>query len=90
MATKAELEAELADLRKQLADGAKQAAQDASTEAPAAFSDMLKSQGLTVEDISTLWQQFARELGNLPQNKPLITAIAAFGIGFMLGRMGRS
>ncbi|MBK0326627.1 hypothetical protein I5535_04900 [Rhodobacteraceae bacterium F11138] len=90
MATKAELEAELADLRKQLAERAAEASQNVQSEAPAALSDMLAAHGLSPEDITRAWDQLSREIGSLPQNRPLMTAVAAFGIGFVLGRMSRS
>lgn len=103
MATKAELTAELADLRAQMAARDKTGADDTGQPAPGAtpdagpdeapstgdWADMLKSQGLDPTDAQALLAQLSDELGELPQNKPLLTAIAAFGLGFALGRMSK-
>lgn len=48
---------------------------------------LLRPLGVSEEELETLAQQFWKELDTLPQNKPLLTAIAAFGLGFVLGRM---
>ncbi|MFD3191442.1 hypothetical protein ACFMPD_14350 [Sedimentitalea sp. HM32M-2] len=100
MATKAELEAELADLRAELersrerleetAADAAAAATSVVQEAPAALVDLLRAQGVGADEIAALWQRLSDELGGLPQNKPLLTAIGAFGLGFLLGRMSKS
>ncbi len=89
MATKAELEAELAELRKQVSEGAAEAG-EAVSHAPAALVEMLKGHGVDTDDIPALWENLSAELTKLPQNKPMMTAIAAFGLGFLLGRMSKS
>lgn len=98
MATKAELEAELRALKASLASQEKtpgRAPEPEPTPAPeasarASLEEMLGAHGIAPEDITTLWDQFTEEFGDLPHQKPLLTAIAAFGLGFVLGRMSRS
>ena len=93
MATKAEIEAELADLKAKMAEAEPAATRPGGTPEPdepaTAWADLLKSQGIDPGDLETLWQQLSEELGDLPQNKPLLTAIGAFGLGFALGRMSK-
>jgi hypothetical protein len=91
MATKAELEAELADLRKKMEETASRAADAASgVEPPAAFADMLSRHGIESADISDLWAKLSDELGPLTQNKTLMAAIGVFGLGFVLGRLSKT
>ncbi len=90
MATKAELEAELSKLREQLAEKVEAAADSDIAKAPGAFADMLKSQGVSSEEIAALWERLSGELGNLPRNRPLLTAAGAFAFGFLLGRASKS
>ncbi|SLN41930.1 hypothetical protein TRL7639_02150 [Falsiruegeria litorea R37] len=99
MATKAQLEAELAVLKSQLAaTDAKPVPKpdpepDAEPEQPheqSAFANLLKEHGVDSQDIDALWTQFSSELSDLPEKKPLLTAVAAFGLGFALGRMSKS
>lgn len=88
MATKAELEAELAKLRKQIAArDAEEVAQQAAAPPQPALADYLEQYGLDEKDIEVLWNQIATEVGNLPQKKPLLTLLGALGLGIVLGRM---
>lgn len=48
---------------------------------------LLEPLGVSGKDVEALTDQLWKELDTLPQNKPLITAIGAFGLGFLLGRM---
>lgn len=48
---------------------------------------LLAAHGLSAAEIEGLADQLWSELDTLPQNKPLVTAIGAFALGFMLGRM---
>jgi hypothetical protein len=95
MATKAELEAELKALRKQMASHAKDAAEtveDAGSSAQDAaetLAEMLKSHGISKEDAQELWGRVSQELGEIPQNKPLLMSVGAFSIGFALGRLSK-
>jgi hypothetical protein len=101
MATKAELLAELDALRAKMAeidepetpapqdpspsDGASQ-----ETERAAAASELerlLTPHGVSVSEIEGLVQQLWKELDTLPHNKPIVTAIAAFALGFLAGRL---
>lgn len=102
MATKAELERELADLRRQINErpetdeteggdaATPQGEEDkaASTGHPT-IDHLLKGQGIAADEIQQLLDQLNEELGQLPQEKPLLTALGAFGLGFVLGRMSR-
>ncbi|MFA3915581.1 hypothetical protein [Ruegeria hyattellae] len=88
MATKAELEAELAALRAQLAD--KPATAEPGPEVDddrSSFDRMLADHGIDSSELDALWAQFSKELGDFPVQKPLLTTIAAFGLGFALGRV---
>ena len=101
MATKAELEAELAVLKQKLADRpepleASDNAADSSDEAVSgersrekstAIEKILEDHGFQSSDLEDLLTQLSDELGGFPQNKPVLTALGAFALGFILGRM---
>ncbi len=105
MATKAELAAELANLKAEMErrDAIPDTIPDEDTRPSqsdpqpdpdqerqtGAWNRMLASHGLDPDDTRALLGQLSEELGDLPANKPLITAIAAFGLGFVLGRMSK-
>jgi hypothetical protein len=59
------------------------------TTPPTDWDDLLAAHGLSGEDTSKLLEQLTKELGDLPHNKPMLTAAAAFGLGFVLGRMSK-
>lgn len=91
MATKAELEKEVAELRSKLSEQESEPeAEQAETETPGAFADILHDHGVDADQIEAIWAQFSKELGDIPQEKPILTAIAAFGIGFALGRLTKT
>ncbi|WP_425046405.1 hypothetical protein [Primorskyibacter sp. S87] len=102
MATKAQLEAELAALKAQLAsrpesstaDPASVSEESASAgtaeEAKDRFTELLREQGIDPTEIETLWSSLSHELEDLTRDKPLVTAIAAFALGFALGRITKS
>lgn len=89
MATKAELEAELERLRTELADRDSVDASEGKTgdESETPVDRFLADRGLSVEDFEGLLEQLSEELGKLPQNKPVLTALGAFALGFLAGRM---
>lgn len=89
MATKVELEAELADLRKRLAD---RDAADAAPEAPApaGLADYLSEHGFDTADMSEIWEQVSKEFAQLQKDKPLLTTLGVFALGVMLGRMSKT
>ncbi len=101
MTTKAELEAELAELRQQLDEALAPDEADADAEAEEqpgdetvgtghpALDQILREHGLSADEIRGMMDQFNEELGDLPQNKPLLTALGAFALGFVLGRMSK-
>lgn len=102
MATQAQLMAELELLKQQMAnrddamaDIAESAKPKVSAE-PAADTDpktylstLLASHGIDEHEIDAAWAQLTGELGDLSREKPLLTVVAAFGIGFLLGRMSK-
>lgn len=103
MTTKAELEAELKQLKDEMKQ--RDAASDTATSTPketakkgadtadaslSDLSDVLKAKGLDPTEIEHLWAQVSSELDDFPNRKPLLTAVAAFGLGFMLGRMSKN
>jgi hypothetical protein len=116
MATKAELEIELAKLKLQLAESqvtaaASQVAENApgensaetapeATELPASGHSHDPDEGRTASDhdlsevekalrhgdLGGLAQQMVEELEGLPQKKPLLTALGALILGYLIGR----
>jgi hypothetical protein len=90
MATKAELEAELAALKQQMTEQAAPEAQEAAQDpAPEVDGD----QGLAAAlgalksgDFAGLAGQLEHELKDLSLSKPVMTALGAFALGFMVGR----
>ena len=90
MATKAELEVELALLRKKLAEGAEAVAEGVSARAPSELADMLKTHGSRGEDVTAALDKLSVEIANLPRTRPLLTVAGAFALGFILGRASRS
>jgi len=67
--------------------GSETAAPD--TDGSGLFASVLKQHGIAADDIDELWKQFSSELGDLAEKKPLVTAIAAFALGFVVGRMSK-
>jgi len=50
---------------------------------------VLKEHGLEIDDLKGFWDQISAELKDLPTKKPLVTALGAFLIGFLAGRISR-
>lgn len=103
MATKAQLLAELDLLKQQMASRddisesqsdarnktAEQAADSEDSDPKSYLSKLLEEQGIDKDEIDALWSQLTGELGDLAREKPLLTTAAAFGVGFVLGRMSK-
>lgn len=92
MATKAELEAELASLRKELAalkdkagDAAPEAAEDAEGGAYSTITDFVTS--IRETDIDGLAKQLTNEIETAMHEKPLLTALGILVVGYALGRL---
>jgi hypothetical protein len=91
MATKAELEAELAELRRELAalrGDAAAAADDAGDEAQGmreTVTDFVAS--LKDTDLDGLAKQLTDEIETAIQEKPLLTALGILLVGYALGRL---
>ncbi|MEM6576906.1 MAG: hypothetical protein AAF678_00310 [Pseudomonadota bacterium] len=64
-------------------------ADDERAEVRTELDRLLTPLGVSQEELDELARQFWKELDTLPQNKPLLTAIGAFGLGFLVGRMTR-
>ncbi|WP_146345303.1 hypothetical protein [Falsiphaeobacter marinintestinus] len=88
MPTKAELEDELKALKEDRARDQKDQ-DDQDPPEKQTLADMLSSHGVDKDQIDALWSQFSEELGHLPERKPLMTVVAAFGLGFIIGRMSK-
>lgn len=104
MATKAELEAELALLKKEIAERDKlrgpsnKTARNSEPVSDARkvdevfqpmLDDALKRFGLEKGDLEDLWAKLSEELNHLPQKKPVLTLALVFGLGFVAGRMSK-
>lgn len=96
MATKAELEAELAALKDKLAEtvAEQKPAAPETSQPPLSFdADTLKSKlieaGLDTDDIEAVWDQLSAEVGTLQQKNPMLTLVGVFALGFMLGRLSK-
>ena len=104
MATKAELEAELALLKKEIAARdelrrpSKKPARKSETDSDARqvdevfhpmLDDALKRFGLEKGDLEDLWAKLSEELNHLPHKKPVLTLALVFGLGFVAGRMSK-
>ena len=96
MATKAELEAELASLKEKLAEANARAESgaaarddetenDQSSKKPADENDQRSAEDALAE----IWDQLQEELGDLPSKKPWLTVGAAFVLGLLIGRSTR-
>lgn len=100
MATKAELEAELAKLRSELSDlksTPRAAADDVGDEVADADSEPKDAsvedhkavvEALQEGDLESIVQALMDELEDLPSRKPLLTALGAFIVGYLIGRTG--
>ncbi len=99
MATKADLEAEVALLRGQnealKSQAAQSGAQDSSkpatqdTHIPTQISDALKDHGIDPTDIENLGTHLADELTKLNKDHPILTLLGVFAIGCIVGRAFR-
>ncbi len=83
MATKAELEAELADLRKQLAERPTPAPQAPDEPETQAAGDEAKAAEIDWDkEVGDIMAQ----LEDIPQKQPLLLALGAFAVGYLIGR----
>ena len=89
MTSRSEFAAELAGLRQQLGERPAPAPRSAPKAPEAAFSldALLGEKGLNIRSAEELWDRLNAELDGVPQDKPLLTALAALGIGYLLGRV---
>lgn len=90
MTSRSDFARELAALQNQLdslPDPVQHAAQDAPR--PVSLETLLDDYGLKFNSLEDVWDRLNAELDGVPQNKPLLTALAALGIGYLLGRVTR-
>jgi hypothetical protein len=103
MATKAKLEAELAELKKLYSEsqdantnirnseatkGAESTRKKSAAKSPKALVDDLSDTltDLKSDDLENVAKKIFKELEGLPEKKPLLTALGAFVLGFLIGR----
>jgi hypothetical protein len=99
MATKAELQAELAELKRLFAesrnagtgtpadtvnDGTAPDEDDSDTVPDNVMSEAMAA--LKGSDLEDMAKQIMKELESLPEKKPLLTALGAFVLGYLIGR----
>lgn len=91
MATKAQLEAELADLKRQLAlretvDETANAKPDTTPDnGPAVLAAEARAQAQAL-DWDEQVQGFLKEIEELPEKNPLLLALGALVLGYLIGR----
>lgn len=90
MATKAELEAELAQLRKALSETKQVSSQDEIQSAKTPDQDSAQDASSLFEgqEFAGLFHQALEDLETLPNRKPVLTALGIFFVGYLLGRSG--
>ena len=93
MATKAELEAELSKLRAQnakLKSETEQPVNETTQHDEASMTDevrgLLKEHGVDTEKVEAMGSQLVDELTALRKDYPLTALIAAFALGYVVGR----
>lgn len=100
MATKAELEKELADLKQELAKSGGADDEDTQGTSTAKTADatddnahglkkLLADHGVDAENIESLSETLLDELKSLQKEKPLTLALAAFALGLVVGRASK-
>ena len=87
MATKAQLEAELAELRQQLAD---RTPNDPLPDQESSKTDTTPQQAQDGDDVEPDFDTQVGELlaafDDIPAKKPLLLALGVFALGYMIGR----
>jgi len=96
MATKAELQAELAELKREMGKGAqtrqsnpaKIALSDDAEQTPEAdtLHRLLDQHGIDADTLGSVGADLLEELTELQKDKPLIVLAAAFALGVIIGR----
>lgn len=87
MATKAQLEAELAELRRQLAERPLETAEPHPSEPEtAAPSETLAEPAEGETDLDKEIGELISQLDGLPAKHPLLLALGAFAAGYLIGR----
>ncbi len=91
MATKAELEAELAQLKSELKRRDEPAVPDKPAEPtePDDLRGLLDEHGLNTDTLDALRENLLEELGALQKDKPLVVLAAALALGIIIGRSFR-
>lgn len=99
MATKAELQAELADLKQEMRQGGEDAKKgeppQRSSKSDPASSDksdpqqLLVGHGVDAETVEALGENLLDGLKTLQKEKPLVVLVAAFALGLLVGRASK-
>ncbi|MEX0286188.1 MAG: hypothetical protein AB3N23_16400 [Paracoccaceae bacterium] len=90
MTSRSEFSAELAALQSRLGDRPAPTTREAPRQADAPqtlLQTLLGEDGTDIKRIEDLWDRLNAELDGLPEQKPLLTALAALGVGYLLGRV---
>lgn len=94
MATKAELESELAALKAEMkardeeSDTGETQASSSDSEADAIKAKLAEA-GLDPADIEAVWDQLKNEFGAFQQKNPMLSLVAVFALGFVMGRVSK-
>ena len=99
MATKAELESELADLKQEMRQRGEETKKDepphGSSKREPASSDksdlhqILVGHGVDAETVEALGENLLDEIKTLQKEKPLVVLVAAFALGLLVGRASK-
>lgn len=100
MATKAELEAELAALKAELARDRAEAQANAATPAapdddgtatsrPEGLHQLLADNGIDVDSVEAFGSDLSKQLVALQKEQPIVVLIGAFALGCLVGRAFR-
>jgi hypothetical protein len=99
MATKAELESELADLKQEMRQRSEEIKKDEPAEGTSksepASSDksdlqqLLVGHGVDAETVEALGENLLDEFKTLQKDKPLVVLVAAFALGLLVGRASK-
>ncbi len=90
-ATEAAAEADAPQDRTEPAGPDEKTAPDPVEQMREALAEALKSHGVDPADLDLdgLWKQLSDEIADLARQRPALTAVTAFALGFILGRVSK-
>lgn len=65
------------------------ALRDKGADGAAALADLLREHGLDPSEAEAIWNSLSQDLTRQARDNPLLTALLAFGLGFLAGRITR-